>query len=93
MTTPALITNEIFTYIYQLQNFIMWHYMYGSKYDTSFWKTAGKLKFEDPVFDLALAYVKQHSAVDLLDAAHGEKKYGQWYLWNFKYWYDGVKGK
>lgn len=92
IVTPTQITNKFHRYVTQVNNFITWHYMYGSKYDTPFWKAAGKLKFEDPIFDSNLAQAKQHSMVELLseeqiDAGYG---YGQWQPWNLKCWYEGM---
>ncbi len=89
ITTSVLITQEIREYIYQIQNFIIWHYTYGSKYDTPFWKAAGKLKIEDHKFDRILARSKKFSMIDLLD---NDKlsEYGQWQAWNFKCWHDGM---
>ena len=70
----------------------MWHYMYGSKYDTPFWKAAGKLKIKDPLFDDFLTYSKKFSMVDLLDRQKDfcKMSYGQWELWNFKNWYEAM---
>ena len=41
----------IHKYIAQNQNFILWHYKYGSKYDSDFWDYAGSLSFDDPDFE------------------------------------------
>ena len=92
ITTSVLITQEILKYTYQIQNYIIWHYMHGSKYDTPFWKAAGKLKIEDPEFDRILALSKKFSMVDLLDNQNdfSNNHYGQWMPWNFKYWYDEI---
>ena len=38
-------------YIRQVQNFILWHYQFGSKYDTPFWDHAKNILFHDPLFD------------------------------------------
>tara|TARA_B100002051_G_C16715945_1_gene629428 strand:+ start:230 stop:1393 length:1164 start_codon:yes stop_codon:yes gene_type:complete len=38
-------------YIRQVQNFILWHYQFGSKYDTPFWDHAKTMLFHDPLFD------------------------------------------
>ena len=38
-------------YIRQVQNFILWHYQFGSKYDTPFWDHAKTMIFHDPLFD------------------------------------------
>ena len=90
--TPELITNKFHTYAMQTQNFILWHYKYGSKYDTPFWKAAGKLKIIDPVFDRILAEAKRSSMIELLNEKGGFNPmlYAQWTTWNFKCWYDGM---
>ena len=89
---PDLLTNKLHTYVDQTQNFIMWHYMYGSKYNTPFWKAAQKLKIKDPIFSHLLAYIKQSSMIDLRDQriAFHDATYGQWVPWNFKCWHDGM---
>ena len=91
-TTPDRISQEILTHIHQIQNFVTWHYMYGSKYDTPFWEAAKNLKIEDPMFGEFLAFSKKLSMVDLLDSSSRfvNETYGQWKLWNFKCWNDGM---
>ena len=85
-TTPDRISQEILTHIHQIQNFVTWHYMYGSKYDTPFWEAAKNLKIEDPMFGEFLAFSKKLSMVDLLDSSSRfvNETYGQWKLWNFE---------
>jgi hypothetical protein len=94
--TPHFVVHTFHRYIEQTQNFIMWHYLYGSKYDTPFWKAARKFKIKDPIFNRTLAYAKRSSMVELRDMGvdfHGAL-YGQWKPWNFKCWYEGMtKGK
>ena len=41
-------------YIDQVQNFVLWHYQFGSKYDTPFWNYAQNLTFKDPDFNWML---------------------------------------
>ena len=91
-TTPDIISQEIINYTHQLENYVNWHYTYGSKYDTPFWKAAKNLKIEDPIFDDFLTYAKKLSMIDLLDnnSIFLNETYGQWKLWNFKYWIDGM---
>jgi hypothetical protein len=91
-STPDLISQEFSKYTHQLQNYINWHYTYGSKYDTPFWRYARKLKIEDPVFDAFLAYSENTPMVELLDINNSEavEIYGQWTGWNFKCWNDGM---
>ena len=92
-TTPDLLTSKLHTYVNQTQNFIMWHYMYGSKYKTPFWKNAKKLKIKDPIFDRILTEAKRSSMIELLDTkkpGFNATLYGQWAMWNFKCWHDGM---
>ena len=95
-TTPVGVARKFHTYIEQTQNFIMWHYLYGSKYDTPFWQAARKFKIKDPLFTRILARVKQTPMTELRDMGvdFNMAEYGQWQPWNFKYWYKGMtKGK
>lgn len=66
--------------------------MYGSKYDTPFWKAAKGIKIEDPYFESMLTFAQQHSQIELIGDSGkvGQGVYGQWEAWNFKYWYDGM---
>ena len=90
ITTPFLVTQEILKYIHQIQNFIIWHYTYGSIYNTPFWNISRELKVEDPEFDRILELSKKFSMIDLLD---NNERYGQWNGWNFKCWYNGMTCK
>jgi hypothetical protein len=91
--TPEFITNEFHTYVNQIQNFILWHYSYGSKYNTPFWKAAKKLKIKDPLFNKTLKEAKLSPMIELLDdqMIGTTEIYGQWHKWNFKCWYNGMK--
>jgi len=91
-TTPEVITNHFHTYVNQIQNFIMWHYSYGSKYNTPFWKAAKKLKIKDPLFNKILNEAKLSPMIELLDGevTNAPDIYGQWHKWNFKCWYNGM---
>ena len=63
----------------KIQNFILWHYQFGSKYDTPFWEYAKSLPFNpDQGF---------------YDVANGklDEEYGQWEHWNFENWKNGVE--
>ena len=70
-------------YVEQLQNFILWHYQSGSKYDTPFWKYAKKLKFRDADFNLILKTIRS-SKRDF------ELSYGQWGAYSIRNWFDGT---
>ena len=82
-------------YIKYTQNFILWHYQFGSKYDTPFWKYAKSLKFTDPKFDLILKQCKDIEKIDIRYNERSESRpcYGQWTRFAFKCWYDGMTRK
>jgi hypothetical protein len=82
--TSTGITTEIHEHVTQVNNFITWHYMFGSKYDTPFWKAAEKLSFKDSVFDDYLMKALE-SPINTI-AEH----YGQWQPHSFTGWYDGM---
>ena len=82
-------------YIRQLQNFVLWHYQFGSKYDTPFWDYATKLSFKDKTFDAMVEYCLQTSKRDILPKSYGGRtselsQYGQWPANSFKVWYEGM---
>ena len=82
-------------YIKELQNFVLWHYQFGSKYDTPFWDYAKALSFKDSDFDSLVSYVKNHDFDTCLPQSHGggthnDCQYGQWPAFSFKIWYDGM---
>ena len=58
----------------ETQNIVLWHYQYGSKYDTAFWKYAKSLPFnpDQRFYDVAQGKL--------------DKDYGQWRKWNFDNW-------
>ena len=91
-STPAHISQEFSNYTHQIQNYVMWHYMYGSKYDTPFWEAAKNLKIEDPLFNDFLTTAKKHSMSELLDndSIFLKERYGQYGLWNFKSWHNSM---
>ena len=66
--------------------------MYGSQYNTPFWKAAKKLKIKDLLFDKILAGVKLSPMIELIAAETNNTPpiYGQWRKWNFKCWHDGM---
>ena len=82
-------------YIRQLQNFVLWHYQFGSKYDTPFWDYATKLSYKDKTFDAMVEYCLQTSKRDILPKSYGGmtselSQYGQWPANSFKVWYEGM---
>tara|TARA_B100000401_G_scaffold290704_1_gene199023 strand:- start:40 stop:1134 length:1095 start_codon:yes stop_codon:yes gene_type:complete len=63
----------------EVQNMILWHYQFGSRYDTPFWDYAKSLPFNpDKRF-----YEVTNGNLD--------EEYGQWEYWNFENWKKGVQ--
>ena len=93
-------------YIRQIQNFILWHYQFGSQYDTPFWEYAKGLLFHDPRFDKFLnkattlsleeceeiSYKNYHSGITWRDSGYYEIEllYSVWPLMSFKNWHEGM---
>jgi len=93
-SNPNFATQEFYKYTSQLQNFILWHYMFGSKYNTPFWKYTQEFTINDDEFHKIVFAIKKFSLIDIIDdridigvSPHG---YGQWMPWSFKNWYEGM---
>ncbi len=84
----------IHKYIAQNQNFILWHYKYGSRYDSDFWNYAGSLDFDDSEFDQYFEFSKSTSWDDIIPDQYGGMTesglYAQWPAYSFKTWYEGM---
>ena len=77
----------------QIETFILWHYQFGSKYDTPFWKYAKSLPFEpDSYFNEFIEKSKLESYFELESKPRCDEDYygEQWTYSTFRYWYDGV---
>ncbi len=92
---PNKINKKVRDYINMIQTFVMWHYQYGSKYDTPFWREAKDLTFiRDEAFIERINLCKKSSAHAVVAEEYGGRDnmsgYGQWPLYSFKRWYDGM---
>jgi len=87
------IVNKIKSDIYQVQNFILYHYMFGSKYNTPFWKHCKKFKIKDKKFFELIKIAKSSSYHDIFknNDLFGEERYGVHSLFNFKNMVDNIK--
>ena len=65
---------EMRTVVKEIQNFILWHYQSGSKYDSPFWNYAKSLSFKP---DYKFKSMMKGSV---------ENKYGNWGSKSFKIW-------
>jgi tryptophan halogenase len=68
----------------EIKNYILWHYQFGSKYDTPFWDYAKDFKISDGRFHKCI------STIGTPQFFNQDWDYGQWKPWNFKFWHDGV---
>jgi len=77
--------------MFRLEKFILWHYQFGSKYDTPFWKYAKSLPFNpDDKFNYMLEKSKGMTNLEI-DQQYDPKVselYGQWSYLSFKNWYE-----
>ena len=87
-------SDAVTKHIKQLQNFVLWHYQYGSKYDTPFWDYAKTFTIDDPRFhevkDIASNISKYDSRPDFYGGTSENPCYGQWPTYSWKCWYDGM---
>jgi len=86
---------QVKNYIQQVQNFVLWHYQFGSKYDTPFWNYAKTLTINDEGFDSMVEYVKKVDKHQIIPTSFGGSTnnsclYGQWPAYSFKLWYEGM---
>jgi|TARA_R110000796_G_scaffold8661_2_gene28214 hypothetical protein len=86
---------NIRTYIDKVQNFILYHYMHGSTYKTSFWKYATKLAKDnqDPKIKKIIRDMENQKQPYLRSITHRGIDYAQWETWNLKLWQEGVTKK
>ena len=86
--------SEISSYALKTQNFLLWLYQSGSKYDTPFWDYATSLKFKDNLFDALVSVCSNRSMESiwsLMDNQSVPQQYGQWDLASFKTWIQNTK--
>ena len=97
--TMKEVKDDIISFIKKSEKFILWHYQYGSKYDTIFWKYAKSLPFKkDDEFNSFLDYSNDSSWYDLKPIEYdgdpaASETYGIWNPYSFKNWYSGMHYK
>jgi len=84
------VNNMIREEMSRIQTFVLWHYQYGSKYDTPFWDYAKSLPFcpDDffiKMYNRSFTYTHQESIKCQINRDPGPI-YGQWPLNSFKNW-------
>jgi len=87
--------NNIRLMMKEIETFILWHYQFGSKYDTPFWEYAKSLpfnpdeKFKEIVKD-CIDYNEMTKHVLRGTMFNFKPRYGQWPSPSIKNWRDGV---
>lgn len=83
--------DSIHTVMHQIETFILWHYQFGSKFDTPFWDYVKTLPFNpDAKFnDLLAESIKTPHPV-LNCQTNTSSLYGIWPRTSFKIWHEGV---
>jgi hypothetical protein len=85
---PYVVDQKISEHLTGVQNFLLWHYQYGSKYDTPFWEYAKSLPFEmDYNFKWNVDYAMSH---DVKYLNENPMFYSQWNSYNIRNWLDHV---
>jgi hypothetical protein len=80
-------------YINKVQDFILWHYSTGSKYDTIFWRYGKDLwdKHEKIHIEKTIKIVRGMSNLDIEKSRNSNFQYAQWQEWNFDNWIKGTE--
>ena len=89
-------SHYIKNYISHVEKFVLWHYQFGSKYDTPFWDYGKTLDVEEKYFNHVLNFSRTSNRIDNLPPCYGGDPqgnvYGQWGPYAFKLWEDGMLG-
>ena len=97
MMTKQSVNQYVRNEMLRLKTFIMWHYQFGSKYNSPFWDYAQTLPFTtDAVFNQTLELSKSMTYLEMEEKSqrnNPNELYGQWTYPSFRCWYDGIKQK
>tara|TARA_R100001509_G_C4860955_1_gene213385 strand:+ start:127 stop:1263 length:1137 start_codon:yes stop_codon:yes gene_type:complete len=95
ISPPSEAESSVRSYMKKVENFILWHYLKGSKYKTSFWGYAQDLantnlsnSFKNRVEDII--NFNENEKKYIRDAESPELHYGQWHYMSFQNWIDNV---
>lgn len=87
----ASVSYEIHEFIDRTRLFILWHYLFGSIYNTPFWGFASSYSIDDPTFNHMVDYVKDKTRLEcVLPSPFNDASYALWKAWNFRIWYEGM---
>jgi tryptophan halogenase len=74
-----LINEKVQKEMKKIETFVLWHYQFGSKYNSPFWEYAKSLPFKP-----------DREFLRILERKILNANYNQWEGYAFKYWLDGV---
>ena len=98
-TTIQQYSKAVSDYIHRLERFILWHYQFGSKYDTPYWEYAKSIDIEhDDELLRCINDCGEKSYYDCIEQKYGglvknNYSYAQWSFLSIKNWYDGMNDK
>lgn len=88
---------KIDDYVYNVQDFVLWHYGNGSVYNTKFWEYAKELHDAHlpESFKKYVRTVKGMTENDIRKSLDDEVNpfFAQWKKWSFKIWYEGMNNE
>lgn len=87
------VNDSVHNEIYQIQDFILWHYKNGSIYDTPFWNHAQSLEYTNDN-ELTEHIQKCIELPNIFDFENLDDnlQYGHWVPSSFKIWYNNAGG-
>lgn len=79
--------NAVRTNMKQIETFILWHYQFGSKFDTPFWEYAKSLPFHPDESFKAYLSASRRSHLELVHKDYMKNtEYGTWPTMSFRLW-------
>ena len=85
------VNDELQLIVRRVQTFLLWHYQFGSKFDSPFWEYAKSLEFNpDDEFKIRLEQSINSSYFELDRYDGNVDGYGIWPRYSFKQWIENV---
>ena len=91
--TKHMCDYHVRTYMKEIETFVLWHYQFGSAYDTPFWQYAKSLTFKPDVDFRIFSEQSLRTDYPMLNSVpftKDKKEYGIWTMMSFKNWHDGM---
>ena len=87
---PVSTANYVFgRMMKEIEEYILWHYAFGSKYDTPFWQHASSLMPANSELNNIGKEIEGKVWMDIAtDTDH--KEFGLWSFWNMQMWHSAM---